>query len=134
MISVLLQTRDLLFAKDICMEITLSMYYDKQNEEQSTFIKSFEERFDPYGAIFQKRISNEQTERKHVLRRIIGEESNVATKDREVGMVKIEQHLFAHSSAHSLGVHMELATIDRTCAGWTVLSLFLGKYANEGIF
>lgn len=69
----LIKARDFLFANDPCSEITFSMYYNKADEEQETFIHQFEKQFDPYGAIFQKKISNEQTERKHILRRMIGE-------------------------------------------------------------
>jgi hypothetical protein len=54
----MIKARDLLFAKDPCAEITFSMYYNKEDEEQSIFIKQFEKQFDLYGAIFQKKISN----------------------------------------------------------------------------
>lgn len=40
-IEVLLQTRDLLFSIDPCAELTLSMYYEKEDAEQNQFIKEF---------------------------------------------------------------------------------------------
>jgi hypothetical protein len=97
---VLIKARDLLFRSDPCAEITFSMYYNKAEEEQEVFIRQFEKQFDPYGAIFQKKISNDQTERKHILRRMIGEES----KDKEIvkskafGQLKAQQSLVSHSA------------------------------------
>jgi hypothetical protein len=38
----------------------MSNVYDRENAEQWDFIKSFEKKFDPYGAIFQKKIFNTQ--------------------------------------------------------------------------
>lgn len=81
----LLAARDILFMNDPCVELTLSQYFDKADEEQKSFIKDFERRFDPYGAIFQKNISNSQTERKYVLRRMIGEETKIATQTKTHG-------------------------------------------------
>jgi hypothetical protein len=37
------------------------MYYEKNDPEQAEFVKEFEKKFDPYGAIFQKKINNEQS-------------------------------------------------------------------------
>jgi hypothetical protein len=49
------------------------MFYDKEVSEHNDFIKFFEQKFDPYGAIFQKKIFNSEFERKHVMRRLVGE-------------------------------------------------------------
>jgi hypothetical protein len=54
----LIKVRDKLFHIDPCSELTLSFYYNKEDEEENKFIREFEKQFDPYGAIFQKKINN----------------------------------------------------------------------------
>lgn len=59
--------------KDPCEEVALSVIYDTEISEQMDFVKKLEKVFDPYGAIFQKKIFNTQFERKMIIRRPIGE-------------------------------------------------------------
>ncbi len=72
-LELLLQVVRYCFKYDPCEEITMSNIYDREISDQWQFIKKFEKQFDPYGAIFQKKIFNTQFERKLVLRRNIGE-------------------------------------------------------------
>lgn len=46
--------------KDPCEEVSLSVIYDTELSDQLNFIKKLEKVFDPYGAIFQKKIFNTQ--------------------------------------------------------------------------
>lgn len=55
----------------------LPSIYDKSVSDQWEFTKSLETKFDPYGAIFQKKIFNSQYERKYVMRRNIGDDCQV---------------------------------------------------------
>lgn len=48
------------FKVDPCEEIAMANVYEKEDSEQWEFIKQFEKKFDPYGAIFQKKIFNTQ--------------------------------------------------------------------------
>ena len=62
-------------------------------------MKKFEKQFDPYGAIFQKKIFNTQFERKLVLRRNIGEVCKVEpVKQFNRGHVQLHVNTFITES------------------------------------
>ena len=64
------------------------------------------------------------------MRRMIGEECRAPLKQKNTGLFKIDCELVGHEISKSLGVSLNLQSNENVVGGWTMLSLFLGKFGN----
>ena len=107
----------------------MSNVYDRQNAEQWEFIKKFQKKFDPYGAIFQKKIFNTQFERKFVIRRNIGEICKVEPVSKfNRGMIQFAMDNFVIESKSQEDTISLLESDDYQQTGYDVA--FYGIIAN----